>query len=188
MMIPNVSREMIPSFLRKTPAIPENFLEICPSISDIQKRLPTVEHLKAINVTLPNVWYRCPQTNKPEVCPENLLRLSAMIGSAVVVGGVAGYYILPAVGFSPMGPDPGSLAATYQSTVGNVTAGSLFSNCQSLAMTSTGVIKIGATAAGLSFLASMVAQNRLDWCTCQYDEQQTKLALLQEKDTQDTKK
>lgn len=186
--MPNVSREMIPSFLRKKPAIPENFLEICPSISDVQKRLPTVAQLKQLTASVPNVWYRCPNTNKPEVCPENLLKLSAMIGSAAIVGGVAGYYILPAIGFSPIGPDPGSVAAYSQSIYGNVASGSLFSTCQSLAMTSTGAIKVGAVAAGLTFLASMVAQRRLDWCTCQYEEQQMKfLALLPKEGVQDNK-
>lgn len=176
-MIPNLSREMLPGFLRKTPAMPENLLEICPSISEIPNRLPTLAQLKEIEVKLPNVWYRCPKTNKPEVCPENLLKLGVMVGGAAAAGGIAGYYFLPAIGFSPIGPDPGSLAAAYQSKVGNVSAGSMFAYLQSLAMTGTGVIKIGTTTAGLTFLASMVAQKRLDWCTCQYDEQKSKSSL-----------
>lgn len=118
----------------------------------------------------PNVWYRCPKTNKPEVCSENLWKLRGMIGGTVVVSGVAGYYLLPSIGFSAIGPDPGSFAAACQSTIGNVPAGSLFSVCQSLGM--TGTLVIGGTAAGLALLASAVAANKLDWCTCQHDMQQ----------------
>lgn len=175
MIIPNV-RDMLPDFFKKAPPI-SDVLGKCPSLSDIQKHLPTITNLKEISVAVPNLWYRCPKTNKPEVCAENLWKLRAIVGGTAVVGGVAGYYILPAVGFSPIGPDPATLAASWQSSIGIVPAGSMFSICQSLGMTGTGALMIGTTTGGLALLASAVAAKNLDWCTCQYDMQQTEPKL-----------
>lgn len=130
---------------------------------------------------MPNIWYRCPKTNKPEVCPENLLKLSAMIGGTVLVCGVAGYYSFSAFGFATAGIRANSFATVWQSIIGNVPADSLFAILQSLGMTGNGAAVIGATTAGLTFLVSLVVANRLDWCTCQYDEHHKALALIQEK-------
>lgn len=174
-MIPNI-REMLPNFLKTRPAIPD-VLEKCPSLSDMQKHLPTISDLKDISAKVPNLWYRCPNTNKPEVCSENLWKIRAIVGGAAVAGGVAGYYILPTLGFGAIGPDPGTVAASWQSSIGVVPAGSWFSLCQSLGMTGTGTLMMGGTAAGLTLLAGAVASKKLDWCTCQYDMEQNKSKL-----------
>lgn len=165
----------MPSMQYQIPAI-RNGLEKCPSISDIRDQCSTPINLQEMWSKVPNVWYRCPKTNKPEVCSENLLKLSAMIGSAVAVSGVAGYYyFFPSVGFSGTGPAAKSFAAAWQSTIGNVSPGSIFSACQSLSMTGTGALVAGGASAGLALLASAVAAKQLDWCTCQYDMQQNNL-------------
>lgn len=169
-MIPNV-RDMIPNFLKKAPTIPE-VLEKCPSLSDMKKQIPTLTSLKEITGAVPSLWYKCPETNKPEVCSENLWKLRSIVGGTVVASGVAAYYILPSLGFSAIGPDPGSFAAAWQSSIGIVPAGSMFAITQSLGMTGTGALVIGGTSAGLTLLAGLVAANKLDWCTCQYDKQQ----------------
>lgn len=171
-MIPNV-KDMLPNFLKKAPDVFDKF----PSLSDIQKHCPTITNLKDISIAVPNLWYRCPETNKPEICSENLWKLRAICGGTVAVGGAVGYYLLPTVGFSPIGPDPGTYAAAWQSSIGVVPAKSLFAICQSLGMTGTGVVIIGSTTAALTFLAGLVAANKLDWCTCQFDMQQKKLKL-----------
>lgn len=124
--------------------------------------------MKELSSLIPTVWTKCPETgDKPEVCKENLLKLRAILGGATVVSGVAGYYLLPSLGFGVIGPDPGSIAASTKSSIGIVKSGSLFSICQSLGMTGAGAIMISGTAASLTLLAGAVASNKLDWCTCQ---------------------
>lgn len=174
-MAPNVM-EMLPHIFNKTPAIP-NILEKCPSLSEMKKHLPTITTLKELANAIPTVWTKCPNTNKPEVCEENLWKLRAIVGGTTVAGGVAGYYLLPAIGFSAIGPDPGSTAAAWQSSIGIVKSGSLFSICQSVGMSGTGVVLLGGTAASLTLLAGAVTAKKLDWCTCQYDMRKDKSKL-----------
>ena len=53
-----------------------------------------------------------------------------MVAAILVAGGIAWYAIpaiLAAIGFGPLGIVGGSLAALWQSSSGNITAGSIFS-------------------------------------------------------------
>lgn len=108
--IPNALQYQLPTIT--------NGLEMCPSISDIRNQFPTSINLKDMEwLTMPkNVWYRCPTTNKLEVCPKELLKVSVMIGGAVVVVGVAGYYVFPLLGFGSTGPVAKTFAASWHET------------------------------------------------------------------------
>ncbi|KAL0632624.1 hypothetical protein Q9L58_008472, partial [Maublancomyces gigas] len=57
------------------------------------------------------------------------------ITAALIIGGVLFLTLPVIVGFAPIGPVEGSLAALWQSWIGNVVADSLFAIVQSLAMT-----------------------------------------------------
>lgn len=57
------------------------------------------------------------------------------LGAIVVgTGGLGSSILLPVVGFTSTGPAAASLAASAQSFVGNVAAGSIFSGVQAMAM------------------------------------------------------
>ncbi|MCJ1403431.1 hypothetical protein MMC11_006654 [Xylographa trunciseda] len=69
--------------------------------------------------------------------------------------------ILPAIGFSSMGPVAGSLAAAWQSAIGAVVAGSPFAILQSAAMggAAAGVI----TGVGVAGFAALAAKKVGEW-------------------------
>lgn len=171
-MAPNLRElwDMVPNIANKVPNIPGKY----PSLGDLKGQLPTITTLKDLSNAAPSIWVRCSETKKPEVCEANLKKLRYILGGGTVLAGVAGYYLLPTIGFSVIGPDPGSVAAAWQSSIGIVKAGSLFSMCQSLGMTGTGALMISSTAASLTLLAGVVSAKKLDWCTCEYDKHNAK--------------
>ena len=76
-----------------------------------------------------------------------------LTGIAITGGVVAGVALIPvALWFGSVGIVGGSAAATIQSGIGNVAAGSLFSICQSLGMTGvfTAVASKAATIAAIA--------------------------------------
>lgn len=78
-------------------------------------------------------------------------------GAVVSTAAVLTVPILSAVGFSPIGPVAGSVAAGWQASIGAVEAGSLFSVLQSIAMggaAATGLATIGASGAAVTLAAS----------------------------------
>ena len=86
--------------------------------------------------------------------PKKSTTEKVLIGTAITAGVVALPFVaLPLAGFTSSGVVAGSLAATWQSTIGgSVAAGSLFATCQSVGAVgiSTGSVAaaIGTTAAG----------------------------------------
>jgi len=68
-----------------------------------------------------------------------------------LIGAVAsvGSYALTAAGFTPSGIAAGSIAASVQSTIGNVAAGSAFAGLQSLGASGT-LVSSGAIGAGVA--------------------------------------
>lgn len=90
-----------------------------------------------------------------------------MFAGVVVSGGILGAYALPWLGFDCGGVVSGTIASAWQSSIGNVAAGSLFATLTSLGMNGYGVLMFGSVGAGLPLLASLAV--KLDWCTCQYD-------------------
>ncbi|XP_031641030.1 uncharacterized protein LOC116352517 [Contarinia nasturtii] len=71
----------------------------------------------------------------------------AIVGGCAIVGCAIGTMILPAIGFTGNGVAPLSYAATWQSGIGNVAAGSLFSIGQSMGATGAGTVLFGGTGA-----------------------------------------
>lgn len=81
--------------------------------------------------------------------------------------GVLGAAALPLLGFGAGGVAAGSVAASWQSSIGLVAAGSLFATLQSLGATGLGILLFGASGAALGVLATIAT--RLGWCTCEAD-------------------
>ncbi|PGG99723.1 hypothetical protein GX51_06176 [Blastomyces parvus] len=84
---------------------------------------------------------------------ENPCQLATGIG--LMTTSIIATPFLWVIGFSPIGPVAGTLATAWQSSIGAVPAGSIFSMCQSVAM-GGGVAKaitgIGAAGAGVAAL------------------------------------
>lgn len=129
------------------------------------------EYLNAKTLNNMITLERCPISNKPEVCAANVWKLRSWFAAGAIGSGVLGAKAVPLVGFSVKGVVPNSVAAVWQSTIGNVAAGSLFSILQSLGATGIGVLLTGSISAVLALLGGLVTEKRLDWCTCQYDKE-----------------
>lgn len=125
------------------------------------------EYTKTLNKMI--TLERCEITNKPEVCDANLWKIRSWCFAATLGSGYLGAKAIPLMGFDATGVIPNSTAAAWQSSIGSVAAGSLFSILQSLGATGTGVLLTGSVSAGLPLLVGLVAEKKLDWCTCQYD-------------------
>lgn len=85
----------------------------------------------------------------------------ALVSTAALLTPVA----LGAAGFGALGPLAGSIAASWQSGIGAVQAGSLFAWCQSAAMGGAavnGIIAAGAAGGGVAALATAGAMGRGD--------------------------
>lgn len=113
----------------------------------------------------------CPTCNRPLVCERNLRILRKIILASGVIGGLlTGICVLPLIGFGAGGIIAGSLAATWQGTIGNVAAGSLFAILQSMGATTMGTFlfgtigTIGGATGALGILRRFA--NRLNFCTC----------------------
>lgn len=113
-----------------------------------------------------NIWKRCPNCDKKMTCESNLWKLRGMVLGCTCGGFIAGSYLLSTAGFGDGGVTMGSMAAGWQSSIGNVPAHSLFAAMTSIGMTSTGTILFGGTSAALTLLSSVAIAKKLDWCTC----------------------
>ncbi|KAI9730422.1 MAG: hypothetical protein M1834_005932 [Cirrosporium novae-zelandiae] len=86
------------------------------------------------------------------------LKAALSVGGLLVgVGAAITLPILGAVGFSAIGPVAGSVAAGWQSSIGAVSAGSLFAVCQSAAMggaVASTIAGVGAAGAGVGIGAA----------------------------------
>lgn len=107
---------------------------------------------------------KCIGCNKPLINKKNLSRLRILIIGTMTTGGILGCATLPLLGFGLAGITSGSLAASWQASIGSVTAGSLFAILQSLGASGLGIVLFGSTGAALGLLSSIAT--RLNWCTC----------------------
>lgn len=105
---------------------------------------------------------KCNLCSKPLVNEKNLSLLRKLIFGATITGGVIGTMSLPLIGFGFAGVTAGSLAASWQSSIGFVTAGSLFSILQSLGASGLGILLFGSSGVALGLLSSI--STRLNWC------------------------
>lgn len=115
----------------------------------------------------------CPICNRPLINEENVwvLRqtLAAYTVGGSILGGLLGIAILPVLGFTSAGVLSGSFAASWQSALGLVSAGSTFALLQSLGATGIGVLLFGGigtvTGGGaLGLIARYVSA--FNWCEC----------------------
>lgn len=106
------------------------------------------------------MWERCPNCGKPLVNEANLWILRGLFAAG---GAAAGALALPLLGFGAGGIIGGSLAAWWQSTIGNVAAGSLFAVLTTMGAMKLGTVLTGGVGAALAILASYAAD--LGWCT-----------------------
>lgn len=115
----------------------------------------------------------CEDCEKPLIIEENLKilrkRILFGIGGGTIFGGVLGAAMLPLLGFGAAGVASGSVAATWQSAIGLVSAGSVFALLQSLGATGIGILLFGgigaATGGGALGLIQLYA-NLFNWCEC----------------------
>lgn len=114
-----------------------------------------------------NLYEKCSKCKKPETSESNYKRLKYLIVGSTVGGAAGGAAALPLLGFGAGGIAAGSAAASWQSSIGAVAAGSLFATLQSLGATGLGVLIFGAVGTGLGVLGSIAT--RLGWCTCEAD-------------------
>lgn len=77
------------------------------------------------------------------------------------------------LGFGAGGVVGGTVAAAWQSTIGNVAAGSTFAILTSLGMNGIVTFMFGSTRAALTLLTPLAV--KLDWCTCQKNAEKSKL-------------
>ncbi|XP_031637074.1 uncharacterized protein LOC116349670 [Contarinia nasturtii] len=115
------------------------------------------------------MWDKCIICVRPKVCKSNLKKLRYMIGGGVLGGGLLGAIALPLIGFGAGGVAAGSFAASWQSSIGIVAAGSLFATLQSLGATGMGILLFGGIGSALGLLTTLAA--RLGWCNddCDYN-------------------
>lgn len=115
----------------------------------------------------PDSWSfydRCPHCKKPARSPSNLRRLRTLVVGGTLSCGLMGAAALPFLGFGLGGITAGSFAASWQSSIGLVAAGSLFATLQSLGATGVGILLFGSTSAALGLLATIAT--KLGWCEC----------------------
>ncbi|XP_036145399.1 interferon alpha-inducible protein 27-like protein 2B [Monomorium pharaonis] len=106
----------------------------------------------------------CRNCKKPLTNEANLRKLRIMFIGTPIIGGIFGAYLLPILGFGSSGVIGGSVAASWQSSIGSVAAGSLFATLQSLGATGVGTLLFGSVGAALGLLISIAEY--IGWCTC----------------------
>lgn len=93
----------------------------------------------------------CATCKKPQINENNLFvlrkRTLLYVGGGCVVGGLLGGAVLPIMGFGSAGVADGSMASSWKSSIGLVSAGSTFSLLQSLGATGSGIILFGSVGA-----------------------------------------
>lgn len=115
------------------------------------------------------MWKKCIKCKRSHVCESNLKKIRLLVCGGVLGGGGLGAALLPLFGFGAGGIVAGSLAASWQSSIGAVAASSLFATLQSLGATGVGVLLFGGIGAGLGLLVTLAA--KLGWCNddCDYN-------------------
>lgn len=109
-----------------------------------------------------NLYEKCSICNKPLVNESNLKRLRLLLIGCTATLGIFGVVLLPIIGFTAGATR--SFAASWQSSIGVVAAGSLFAVLQSLGATGLGSLLFGGIGAALGLLGSVAS--RLGWCVC----------------------
>lgn len=117
------------------------------------------------------MWEKCRRCDRPRVCDSNTKKIRLIGVGGVVGGGLLGALALPLFGFGAGGVAAGSFAASWQSSIGIVAAGTLFATLQSLGATGLGVLMFGGLGAATGLLGTLAA--RLNWCKddCDYNDQ-----------------
>lgn len=108
------------------------------------------------------MWKRCEKCNRPLVCKSNIWKIRSILAGCTVGTGLLGAAALPFIGFGAGGVVAGSAAASWQSSIGLVAAGSLFAALQSLGATGLGTVLFGSIGAALPLITSIAV--KLDWC------------------------
>lgn len=111
-----------------------------------------------------NLYEKCSKCSKPLVNESNLKRLRLLVIGSTATLGIFGVVLLPMIGFTAGGVGAGSFAASWQSSIGAVAAGSLFAVLQSLGATALGSLLFGSIGTALGLLGSVAT--RLRWCEC----------------------
>lgn len=106
----------------------------------------------------------CRKCSKKLINRHNLLLLRSVSVAKITTGFVLGLAALPMLGFTASGVMAGSLAAAWQSSIGNVTAGSMFAILQSLGTAVYSKIMFGSVVGGLIALRQYAVQ--MNFCTC----------------------
>lgn len=91
------------------------------------------------------VWQKCPKYER-----STMYKAAICVGVGAGLGAVA----LPAIGFSSGGVGAGTLAAAWQSSIGNVAAGSAFAAIQSAGATGVGTMVCSCTGAVVGAISS----------------------------------
>lgn len=112
------------------------------------------------------MFQKCSICKKPIVNEFNLKKLRILMLAGGVSGGLLGVAVLPLLGFGLSGIAAGSLAATWQASIGSVVAGSLFATLQSLGATGLGIVLFGATGSALAMLGTVAPS--LNWCNLKH--------------------
>jgi hypothetical protein len=110
----------------------------------------------------------CDTCHKPLVNKRNLNILRSLVVGVLVAGGAGlGAVALPLLGFASSGVVAGSLAAAWQSSIGNVAVGSLFATLQSLGTSVCSTILFGSFGGVSVALATLkLHASSLGFCTC----------------------
>lgn len=109
-----------------------------------------------------NVWDRCHVCNRPKMCSSNAWKLRGMVLGCGCAGFALGALSLSTLGFGDGGVTAASVAASWQSGIGNVATSSIFATLTSLGAKGTGVFLFGGSGAALGALAPLALQ--LGWC------------------------
>lgn len=141
---------------------------VVPFVDIVQANLPIPKNVKKSteqqNSKLREIfsWKLCPKCNRPLICEMNLWKIRTLVVGGVVTSGALGVAVLPLIGFGAEGIIAGSIAASWQSSIGSVAAGSIFSTLQSWRSIKFGAFLFGTMRTALTSLPKLV--DGLNWC------------------------
>lgn len=83
--------------------------------------------------------------------------MRAIVAETAVNAGIVGWKVLPWIGFDHGGVLPNSISAAWKSSIGNVTAGSVFTKLVFVTMAGKGILLFGGKSDGLTLLTGLAA-------------------------------